>query len=58
LWERDLLRGRGGVEFSLYPLFSPQSVINEESAEYGICMAFPDEERVTFGERSSSRSRA
>jgi hypothetical protein len=48
VWERDLLRGRGWVEFSLYPLFSPQSVIAEGSAEYGIRMAFPDEERVTF----------
>jgi hypothetical protein len=47
-WERDLLRGRGWVEFSLYPLFSPQSVISEGSAEYGISMAFPDEERVAF----------
>jgi hypothetical protein len=48
LWERDLLRERGWVEFSLYPLFSPQSVINEGSAEYGIRMAFPNEERVRF----------
>jgi hypothetical protein len=48
LWERDLLRGRGWVEFSLYPLFGPLSVINEGSAEYGIQMAFPGEERVAF----------
>jgi hypothetical protein len=48
LWERDLLRGRGWIEFSLYPLFGPQSVINEGSAEYGIRMALPDEERVRF----------
>jgi hypothetical protein len=48
LWERDLLRGRGWVEFSLYPLFSPQSVINEGSAEYGIQLAFPGEERIAF----------
>ena len=48
LWERDLLHGRGWVEFSLYPLFGPKSVINEGSAEYGIRMAFPGEERITF----------
>ncbi|MBW2578210.1 MAG: hypothetical protein JRE38_09105 [Deltaproteobacteria bacterium] len=48
LWERDLLHGRGWVEFSLYPLFGPQSVINEGSAEYGIRMAFPGEERIAF----------
>ncbi len=48
LWERDLLRGRGWVEFSLYPLFGPQSLINEGSAEYGIRMAFPGNERSAF----------
>ncbi len=48
LWERDLLRGRGWIEFALYPLFGPQSVINEGSAEYGIRMAFPGQERVAF----------
>jgi hypothetical protein len=48
LWERDLLRGRGWVEFSLYPLFGPKSVINEGSAEYGIRMAFPGDERASF----------
>ncbi|MEM1145567.1 MAG: hypothetical protein AAGI88_23590 [Pseudomonadota bacterium] len=48
LLERDLLRERGWVEFSLYPLFSPQSLIAEGSANYGIQLAFPGEERVTF----------
>jgi len=48
LWERDLLRGRGWVEFSLYPLFGPQSLVNEGSAEYGIRMAFPGAERGAF----------
>jgi hypothetical protein len=48
LWERDLLRQRGWVEFSLYPLFSPQSLISEGSAEYGISLAFPNEQRVIF----------
>jgi hypothetical protein len=48
LWERDLLRGRGWVEFSLYPLFGPQSLVNEGSAEYGIRMAFPGNERSAF----------
>jgi hypothetical protein len=48
LRERDLLRGRDWIEFSLFPLFSPLGVISEGSAEYGISMAFPDEERVAF----------
>jgi hypothetical protein len=34
------------VEFSVYALFSPQSMIAEGSANYGIDVAFPAEERV------------
>jgi hypothetical protein len=48
LLERELVRNRGWVEFSVYPLFSPQSLIAEGSANYGIVMAFPGDERVTF----------
>jgi len=48
LLEENLVRGRGWVEYSLYPLFSPQSLIAEGSANYGIAMAFSPEERVTF----------
>ena len=46
--ERHLAIDRGWVEFSVYPLFSPQSLIAEGSANYGIEMAFPGAERVTF----------
>jgi hypothetical protein len=48
LLEQQLVRGRGWVEFSVYPLFSPQSLIAEGSANYGIAVAFPGEERVAF----------
>lgn len=48
LLERDLRRGRGWIEFSVYPLFSPQSLIAEGTANYGIRVAFPDDERVAF----------
>jgi hypothetical protein len=48
LLERELVRGRRWREFSVYPLFSPQSLIAEGSANYGIALAFPGEERVTF----------
>jgi hypothetical protein len=48
LLERHLVRERGWVEFSVYPLFSPQSLIAEGSANYGIAVAFPGEERVAF----------
>ncbi len=52
LLEQALVRGRGWVEFSIYPLFSPQSLIAEGSANYGIDMAFPEPQRTAF-ERDS-----
>ena len=39
--ERTLVKERGWVEFSLYPLFSPQSFIAGGSANFGVDMAFP-----------------
>ena len=48
LLEKNLLHDRGWVEFSVYPLFSPQSLIAEGSANYGIEVAFPGDERVAF----------
>lgn len=48
LLERDLARGRGWVEYSLYPLYSPQSFIAEGTANYGIDLAFSDAERLAF----------
>jgi hypothetical protein len=48
LLEQHLVRERGWLEFSVYPLFSPQSLIAEGSANYGIRVAFPGDERVTF----------
>ena len=50
--ERALVRGRGWIELSVYPLFSPQSLIAEGSANFGIDMAFPSAERTAF-ERDS-----
>ena len=48
LLEQALVRDRGWVEISMYPLFSPQSLIAEGSANFGIDMAFPPAERVAF----------
>jgi len=48
LLEKNLVRDRGWVECSVYPLFSPQSLIAEGSANFGIEMAFPGRERVEF----------
>lgn len=42
LLEQHMVRERGWVEFTVYPLFSPQSLIAEGSANYGIDVAFPD----------------
>jgi hypothetical protein len=48
LLEKHLVRDRGWVEFSVYPLFSPQSLIAEGTANFGIEVAFPGPERVEF----------
>jgi hypothetical protein len=48
LLERDLARGRNWVEYMVYPLYSPQSLIAEGSANYGIDLAFSPEERLAF----------
>jgi hypothetical protein len=48
LLEKHLVRDRGWPEFSVYPLFSPQSLIAEGTANFGIEVAFPGAERVAF----------
>ena len=48
LLEKHLVRDRGWKEFTVYPLFSPQSLIAEGTANYGIEMAFPGPERVAY----------
>jgi len=48
LLEKALVRDRGWVEYTVYPLFSPQSLIAEGSANYGIDVAFPRSERLAF----------
>jgi hypothetical protein len=48
LLEKNLVNDEGWIEFSLYPLFSPQSLIAEGSGNYGIDLAFPGQERSDF----------
>lgn len=48
LLEKNLLVDAGWLEFSAYPLFSPQSLIAEGSGNYGIDLAFPGDERIEF----------
>jgi hypothetical protein len=50
--ERDLFRQRGWIEFSVYPLFSPRSLIAEGTANFGIEVAFPGDEKLEFERRA------
>jgi len=48
LLEMHLARKRGWVEFTVYALFSPQSLIAEGTANFGIEVAFPGHQRIDF----------
>jgi len=48
LLEKNLYRDKDWVEISFYPLYSPQSLIAEGSANYGIELAFPGDEKIDF----------
>jgi hypothetical protein len=48
LLEKNLVHDRGWIEFTVYPLFSPQSLIAEGTANYGIEVAFPMPARLLF----------
>ncbi len=48
LLEKTFVKDKGWIEMSVYPLFSPMSFIAEGSANYGIDLAFPGEEREKF----------
>ncbi|HEY3385051.1 MAG TPA: hypothetical protein VGK46_01000 [Saprospiraceae bacterium] len=48
LLEKNLYRDKGLVELSVYPLYSPQSLIAEGSANYGIDVVFPGNDKVDF----------
>jgi len=48
LLEKHLVREKRWIEFTAYALFSPQSLIAEGTANYGIEMAYPENERIAF----------
>lgn len=48
LIEENLVNNKGWMEYSVYPLFSPFSLISEGSANYGIDVAFPGAKRINF----------
>jgi hypothetical protein len=48
LLEKNLVKDRGWIEYTVYPLFSPQSLIAEGTANYGIDVAFSMADRLRF----------
>ena len=48
LLENRLAKGKGWLEFTINPLYSSQSMISEGSANFGIEVAFPGEERIIY----------
>jgi len=48
LLEKNLVKDRGWIEYTVYPLFSPQSLIAEGTANYGIEVAFSKPDRLAF----------
>jgi hypothetical protein len=48
LLERTFVKDKGWVEMSIFPLYSPMALIAEGSANYGVDLAFPLEERIAF----------
>ena len=48
LIEQELVEKRGWLEYTVYPLYSPQSLLFEGSANYGVELAFPGDEALEF----------
>jgi hypothetical protein len=48
LLEQNVVRARGWPELSVYPLFSPESLMAEGTADFGVRVAFPGSERLAF----------
>ena len=48
LLEQKLAVEQGWVEFTVYPLYSPESLIAEGTAEYGVELCFPPDEKLAF----------
>lgn len=48
LLEKNMLRDQGWIEYSIQPLYCPQATLNEGGANYGIDIAFTEDERIAF----------
>ena len=45
LLEEKLVKGKGWIEYTVYPLYSPQSLLAEGTANVGMDLLFTDDER-------------
>jgi hypothetical protein len=48
LLQAHLAEGRGWVEFTVFPVFGPESLIADATANYGIQLAFPGDQKLVF----------
>ncbi|NUM81864.1 hypothetical protein HUU42_13790, partial [bacterium] len=48
LVENRMMKEKGWMEYSVMPLFTPQALLMEGSANYGIDVAFPASDRMRF----------
>jgi ElaB/YqjD/DUF883 family membrane-anchored ribosome-binding protein len=48
LLEQNLVKDKGWIEYTVYPLYSPQSLIAEGTAVIGEELLFPGDERMKF----------
>ncbi|MBK9097057.1 MAG: hypothetical protein IPM14_02845 [bacterium] len=48
LLEKNLVKDKGWIEYTVYPLYSPQSLIAEGTAVVGEKLLFPGDERIKF----------
>jgi hypothetical protein len=48
LYEQGFAKERGWVEFTVVPLFAPQALIDEGTANFGVEVAFPGAEALAF----------
>ncbi len=48
IYAERMYRDRGWVEYSILPLYSPMGPLNEGAGNYGVELAFPNEERTVF----------
>lgn len=46
--EQELLKKRGWLEYSVWPLFTSMALLGEGTANYGVSLAFTNEERIAF----------